>query len=401
VRRRAFFVFFIIAVIVINFTLTPVIVLADGEDDAIEAFQNIDATSIKAKSFILMDAKSGRVILDNNSHDRLSIASVTKIMTMLLIMEALDAGRISLKDKVLVSENSFRAGKGTSSVFLEPGEEFSVEGMLKAIAIASANDAAVAMAEKIAGSEEAFVALMNKRAKELNMKDTNFLDCTGLTDEGHYSSAFDVGIMSRELLTKYPQITKYSAVWMDTFEDGVTSLTNTNKLVRYYDGCIGLKTGYTQKAGHNLSAAAARNNLTLISVVLGEPDKDIRFADSKRLLNFGFANYEQLKANSKNEVIGEIEVKKCVKNTVRAVCRDDVVLLIEKGTGDKITRRVMLEERLIAPVKEGQRVGRIVYLQGDTEIGGVDLVADSNADKATFLRLYIEMIMKWFGIGRQ
>lgn len=362
-----------------------------------------DVLSLKAKGSILIDCATGSVLVENKSHDKLPIASVTKIMTMLLIMEAIDSGKLNYEDKVPVSENSFKMG-GTQ-VWLEPGEEFTVDEMLKAIAIRSANDCAVAMAEKIAGSEEAFVALMNQKAKELGMNDTNFLDCTGLTDTGHYSSANDVAVMSRELIVKHPGIIKYSTTWHDTFRNNTpgkkaVSLDNTNKLVHNYDGCNGLKTGFTSVAGHCLSAAAKRSNLQLVAVVLGEPDSNTRFAEARKLLDYGFANFETVKVNDKNEVAQEMAVKRGLTDKVNAIYGEDVNILVKKGEKGNIEREVKLNEGLAAPIKAGQSVGEVVYKLDGSEIWKAELVAANDVQKVSFIKIFIGLVYDWFNIGR-
>jgi serine-type D-Ala-D-Ala carboxypeptidase (penicillin-binding protein 5/6) len=364
--------------------------------DSITSKTNV--LDLKAKASVLMDGVSGNILLEKNSHEKLPIASVTKIMTMLLVMEAIDSGKVTLDDKVTVSDHAFNMGG--SQVYLKPGEVFSVNDMLKALAIHSANDAAVALAEKISGSEDVFVAAMNAKAKELGMNDTNFLDSNGLTDEGHYSSANDVAIMSRELIMKHPKILDYTSTWHDTFRDGKFSLDNTNKMIRFYQGANGLKTGFTTKAGYCLSASAKRNNLQLISVVLGEPDTNTRFAESRKLLDYGFANYEVTQVNKKAEIVGAVTVKKGLKTKVNAIYADDVNLLVKKGEKGEISRDVKLSEDLTAPVKSGQKVGEVIFKIGDKEVGKTDVISDANVEKASFLRLFFRMILQWFGIGR-
>lgn len=362
-----------------------------------------DVLNLKAKGAILIDCATGSVLLENKSHDKLPIASVTKIMTMLLIMEAIDSGKLTYADKVSVSENSFRMG-GTQ-VWLEPGEEFTVDEMLKAVAIRSANDAAVAMAEKIAGSEEAFVGLMNAKAKELGMSDTCFLDATGLTDEGHYSSASDIAIMSRELIMKHPDVIKYSTTWHDTFRNNTpgkkpVSLDNTNRLIHNYEGINGLKTGFTSIAGHCISASAKRNNLQLVAVVLGEPDSNTRFAEAKKLLDYGFANYETIKVNEKNEIVQEVPVKRGLTDRVNAIFGNDVNLLVKKGEKGNVERELNIDSGLVAPVKAGQRVGDVVYKLDGSEIWKAEVVASENVEKVTFIRIFLGMMADWFNIGR-
>ncbi|MEN6312999.1 MAG: D-alanyl-D-alanine carboxypeptidase family protein [Clostridiaceae bacterium] len=369
----------------------------------VKIMNNTSVTDLKAKGAILIELNSGTVLLEKNSHDRLPLASVTKIMSMLLIMDAIDSGRITFDTKVKVSDHSY--SMGGSQVWLEPGEVFTVHELMKAVAIHSANDATVALAEAVAGSEDTFVTMMNEKAKELGMNDSNFLDCSGLTDIGHYSSAYDVAVMSRELLLKHPKITEYTSTWQAKFRENVpgkkpVGLDNTNKLVRHYDGTVGLKTGYTGAAGHCLSASAIRNGQQLISVVLGEPDSNTRFAESRKLLDYGFANFETTLVNSKNEEVQEVEVKKGLQPTINAIFKDDVKLLLKKGEKGKIERKINIQDDLMAPVKAGQKIGEMTYTISGKEVGTADLVASADVQKASFIRVFYNMVKEWFGMGR-
>ncbi len=364
---------------------------------------NTSVNDLKAKGAILIDANTGMVLQEKNCHDELPLASVTKVMSMLLIMEALDTGRLTFDTKVTISEHSY--SMGGSQVWLEPGEVFTVDELLKAVAIHSANDATVALAEAVAGSEDAFVGMMNDKANELGMKNTKFLDCTGLTDVGHYSSAYDVALMSRELLLKYPSITKYTRTWQDKFRVNVpgkkpVSLDNTNKLIHYYQGCVGLKTGFTSVAGHCLSASAIRNGQQLISVVLGEPDSNTRFAESRKLLDYGFANFETVVVNTKGEIIDSVQVKKGMQEKVDIAYKDDVKLLLKKGEKGKIERTVKIKSELIAPVKAGTKVGEVIYTIDGNEAGIADVVAMDSVKRATFIKIFASMLVRWFGLGR-
>ena len=377
----------------------------DVFDDAAAAkiVDKTDVFNLKAKSSILMDADSGNILIEKNGSEKRSIASITKIMSMLLVMEAIESGKTSFDDKVIVSEHAF--SMGGSQVWLEPGEEFTVNELLKAVAIHSANDATVALAEKVAGSEEAFVAMMNEKAHSLGMRDTYFLDCSGLTDEGHYSTARDIAVMSRELIMKYPKITEYTSIWHDTFREGAkgkkpVSLDNTNKLIRFYEGANGLKTGYTSAAGYCLSASAQRGNLQLIAVVLGEPDTNTRFAEARKLLDYGFANYETTQVNSEGEVIKALEVKKGLALSVNAVYERDVRLMLKKGEKGKIDRETNIPNQIEAPVTAGQRLGEVIYKLEGKELFRVDAVAESNVQRASLLRLFIRMLKRWFGLGK-
>ena len=364
--------------------------------EAMVASKSFD--SFESKAYILIDAATGQVLCEKNSNERLPIASVTKVMSMLLIMEAIDSGKIKLDDIVTASE--YAAGMGGSQVYLEPGEQYSVQDALKAVAMHSANDVTVSLAELISGSEEAFVVEMNEKAKELGMKNTHFLDCTGLTDEGHYSCAYDVAIMSRELVTKHPKILEYTSIWMDSFRGGEFELTNTNKLVRFYNGADGLKTGFTRAAGHCLSATATRNNMRLISVVLGGSDSNSRFAQSRKLLDHGFANYESKKVNEKGGEVREVVIKKGIESMAMAVYADDLNLLLSKGNKDKVKREIRVLKSIAAPVKKGQRIGEVIYKVDGNEIGRIDLVCDREVEKVSFIKMFKRLFTSWYNIGR-
>jgi len=403
VLKKRVIVLSLIVSFILNAAFLPV--MAAKTDDsakstAAKASDTSKAFDLKAKASVLMDVDSGNILYEKNIHEKLPIASITKVMSMLLVMEALDSGKITYEDMVPVSEHSY--DMGGSQVYLKPGEEFTVLEMMKAVAIHSANDATVALAEKISGSEDAFVAMMNEKARELGMNDTNFLDCTGLTDDNHYSSALDVATMSRELIRKHPKVLEITSVWHDTFRNGLFSLDNTNKLIRSYQGANGLKTGFTTKAGHCLSASAKRNNLQLIAVVLGEPDSDTRFAEAKKLLDYGFANYDVSQVNKKGEEVGAIDVKKGVELSVKGVYKEDVNLLLKKGENAKIKREVKMDEALTAPVKAGQKIGTVTFKTADDKVvGEADIVAEKDVKKASFIRLFFRMVLGWFGIGRK
>jgi len=355
-------------------------------------------SELKAKSAVLMDASSGQILLENNSNEKLPIASVTKVMSMLLTMEAIDSGKIGLKDMVTASD--YASGMGGSQAYIEPGEQYSVHDALKAIALHSSNDVTVSMAELVAGSEEGFVVQMNEKAAELGMKNTMFRDCTGLTDEGHYSSAMDIAIMSRELITKHPKILEYTSIYTDTFRNGEFDLTNTNRLVKFYNGCDGLKTGFTRAAGFCLSATASRNNMRLISVVLGEPDSNTRFAETRKLLDYGFANYESAEVNKKGELVSEVIVKKGMQSKAGGIIGNDVNVLLPKGQKTKIVRQIALDESLTAPVKTGQKVGEIIYKIDENEISRVVIISDRDVEKTNFMNLFSRMLKSWFSVGK-
>jgi D-alanyl-D-alanine carboxypeptidase (penicillin-binding protein 5/6) len=348
---------------------------------------------VNAKAAVLIEAETGNVVFSMNENQPLPIASITKIMTMLLVMEAVDSGKLDLKDTVKVSANACRMGG--SQVYLKEGEIFTVEELLKAVAVHSANDASVALAEKVSGSEESFVQLMNQRAEELKLKNTRFLDSTGLTDEGHYSSALDVAIMSRELLTKHPRIIYYTTIWHDTFRDGKFDLDNTNKLVNRYSGITGLKTGFTNRAGFCLAASAERDGTKLISVILGSESNDARFSESARLLDFGFANWETAKIEKKGMPAGVIMVKKGVTMEVPLVYSDNAVILVKKGKKDKLQETVEIPENINAPVENGQIVGVLnIDLEGN-RLASIPITAANESKRCTFGLMFGVLARRW------
>ena len=342
-----------------------------------------ESNSLPCASAILMDAATGRVLFEQNADAALPPASVTKIMTLLLIMEAAESGKIALSDMVSVSERA--AGMGGSQVYLKVGESMSVEEMLKCVVIASANDCAVALAEHVAGSEEAFVSHMNRRASELGMVNTHFENTNGLDDtaENHVTSARDIAIMSRALIA-YPKILEYSSTWMDSIRDGAFGLTNTNRLVRFYPGCTGLKTGSTSRAGFCISATAERDGLSLICVIMAAKTRDIRNATAARLFDLGFANYATYRAESGERTVplvggNESEIQVTWKGFAETVTKGQV--------GD-IVCRVELPEKLTAPVAKGDTVGEVIYTCGAEEIGRVPVLASKNAEKIDFSSLF-------------
>lgn len=352
---------------------------------------------LKAKSAILMDAESGQVLFEKNSHEKLLPASITKIMSLILIMEAIDSGRIKLTDKVTCS--GYAASMGGSQIYLEPGEQMTVEDLLKAIVVSSANDATVALAEHIYGSEETFVGKMNEKAKQIGMKDTHFVNATGLDEENHHTSAYDVALMSRELVNKHPLIHKYTTIWMDTLRNGEFGLANTNKLIRFYRGCDGIKTGSTSKALFSVSASANRNGFRLISVIMAAPTSKVRFAEAAKLLDHGFANYNSVLVGRKGESYGIIKVARGTKTNLDCILSRDMRLLVNKGEDRSIERIVVLEPQVIeAPVKKGQKVGEVIYKINSKEIGRSELVAKESIERTNFIRLFLIMVEKWVKI---
>ena len=349
--------------------------------------------SVSSKSAILMDVGSGQILYEKNAHDKLPPASVTKVMTMLLICEALDSGKITLDDSVQISDNA--ASMGGSQIFLEAGEVQKVDTLLKGIAVASANDGCVAMAEYIGGSVESFVDMMNAKAKELNMKDTNFVNTNGLPVDNHYTSAHDIAIMSRELL-KHDVISKYLTTWMDQVVVGKKQITvglaNTNKLIKHYQGATGVKTGFTQQAKYCLSASAKRGDTHLVAVTLGAETSPERFKDATSLLNFGFANYESVKLCSKNDNIATLTLDKSDEQKINLVAKEDLSVLIKKGGNKDFTRKIKVNENPTIPIKKGTNLGYVEIYQGKTLVGKVDLVNTKDIQKASYLKMLQRVI---------
>ena len=348
---------------------------------------------IKAKSAVLIDGATGTVLYEYNSHESLPPASVTKVMTMLLVMEAIDSGRIGWEDEVIASEDA--SAKGGSQIYLKVGESMPVSTLLKSVAVASANDAACALAEHISGSESAFVELMNKKAAELGMNDTHFVNCTGLDDDTaqqHRTSAYDIALMSRELLTKHPDIKKFTTIWMDTIRDGAFGLANTNKLVRFYQGATGLKTGYTSKAGFCLSASAQRDGMELIAVVLGSETSADRFTACKRMLDHGFATYALISPELDEQVT--VPVKMGKEKSVRAVPSGESSLLIDKGQKNSVTTEIAMTEYMDAPVSQGQRVGTMTVKSGEQILAEIPLVAESAVERLSWKDLFLQTLRK-------
>ncbi len=349
---------------------------------------------VPGKSALLMDMTTGTVLLEQNAHEKLAPASVTKVMTMLLIMEAIDSGKIQWEDTVTVSEAA--AAKGGSQIYLKVGEAMTVTDMLKSIAVSSANDAACAMAEHIAGSEAAFAELMNRRARELGMNDTHFVNCTGLDDapdaKEHLTSAYDIAIMSRELMKNHPDIQKFTTIWMDTVRDGAFGLANTNKLIRFYSGATGLKTGYTAGAGFCLSATAQRDGLGLIAVVMGAKTSQDRFSACKQMLDYGFANYALVTPELPQENLVPVELGTAA--SVKAVPGESVELLIDKGQKGSVTTEIQLEETLTAPVSQGQKIGTMTVKCEDKVLAQISMVAETGVPRLTWGEIFMVILRK-------
>ena len=354
--------------------------------------KNESDNEIRAKSAVLMDVNTGTVLFAQNKDERLAPASVTKIMTLLLVFEALDSEKIKLTDMVTVSENA--ASMGGSQIFLEVGESMTVDDMIKSVVVASANDAAVALAEFVGGNEAAFVKMMNDRAADLGMTNTNFENATGLDDDtkNHLTTAYDIALMSRELL-KHDKITEYTTIWMDTVRNGEFGLSNTNRLVRFYKGITGLKTGSTDKAGFCISASAKRDNLHLISVIMGSESSSIRNAEAAKLLDYGFANYEIYK--NEETVLEPVNVLGGISDKVN-VKYSTYEALVNKGEKNKITYEIVMNENISAPIKSGDVLGKIIYKSGDKIIGEDKIYSTENIDKIGYLSYLLRVIKNFF-----
>ncbi|OUN44781.1 D-alanyl-D-alanine carboxypeptidase [Anaerotignum lactatifermentans] len=362
-------------------------------------YENLTDLGLTSKSALLMEEDTGTILYEQNSHEALPPASVTKVMTLLLIYEGERDGKFDWTDTVQVSEHA--ASMGGSQVFLEEGETQTAADMTKSIAIASANDAAVAMAEFLAGSEEAFVQKMNERAKELGMEDTNFVNACGLDTEGHVSSAYDIALMSRELMENFPEIKEYTTTWQDSIVhktrrgEETFGLTNTNKLIQWYDGATGLKTGSTGNALYCLSGTAERDGMGLIAVVMAAPDYKVRFREVMQLLDYGFANYAIEKGREKGYAMGEVPVEKGMTDTVEAVVAEEISVLVPKGKEAQWETKTELLPAVSAPVEAGTKVGELVYLRDGEEVGRVELTAGENVEKANVDTMLRRMLAGW------
>ena len=349
--------------------------------------------AVAGKSALLMDVATGTVLYEHNAHEQLAPASVTKIMTMLLIMEAVDSGKIAMTDMVTASEAA--AAKGGSQIYLKAGETMSVSDMLKSIAVSSANDCACAMAEHIAGSEAAFVGLMNEKARQLGMNDTHFVNCTGLDDDpeaaSHRTCAYDIALMSRELLKNHPSIKDFTTIWMDTVRNGTFGLSNTNKLVRFYQGATGLKTGFTSGAGYCLSATAQRDGMELIAVVMGAETSPARNAACKQLLDYGFANFAVISPELTEVQAVPVTLGKADSVSIRM--GESTGVLVDKGQKNSITSQITLEESVSAPVSQGQRLGTLTIKSGEQVLSEVPLVAAEGVERLRWWDLFV-MVLK-------
>jgi len=355
--------------------------------------------NFESKHVILIEPVSGKIIYEKQSDERVSPASITKIMTILLIYEAIDEGKIKLEDIVTVSAHA--ASMGGSQIFLEEGERQTVQDLLKSIIIASANDSSVAMAEFIAGSEGSFVELMNQKAKELGMNNTNFMNTCGLDADNHYSSAKDIALMSKELIVKYPQVEQYSTTRQDTIIHTTRrgseefGLTNTNKLLNSFDGITGLKTGSTSKALYCLSATARRDDMNLVGVVLAAPNPATRFAEAAQLLNFGFANYTIAKGDPKDKVMGNVKIFKGEEDFVDVKIKDEIVFLAEKGSAQGLEGNIEIIESIKSPVEMNTKAGEVVYYYNGIEVGRTDLITTKNVGVASMGKILTDLFNRW------
>ncbi len=348
--------------------------------DILEVAAIGEVMEINARSAILIEPKSGAVLYESNADEKLAPASITKIMSLVLIMEAIADGRLSLDTVVTASEHA--CSMGGSQIWLEPNEQMTVDELLKAVVIASANDATVAIGEAIAGSEEGFVVMMNQKAAELGMNETNFVNCTGLDAEGHLTSAHDVALMSAELV-KHELIKNYSTVWMDTLRNGASELVNTNRLVRFYSGAFGLKTGTTSKAGSCLSAAAERDGLTLIAVVMGAPSSNDRFNGARKLLDYGFANFSFENITADISSLAPVPVKKGTVRQMRPEASGSLPVLLKKGGIANVTQEIEISDTLTAPISKGDIIGYVHIKYEDEEIGTIPITAGETSEKLT------------------
>ena len=345
---------------------------------------------LTSRAALLMEKTTGQILFAQNEHEKLEPASVTKIMTLLLTMDAIDSGALAYDDVVTVSANA--AGMGGSQVFLAEGEQITVEELLKCVCVSSGNDAAVALAEKVAGVTELFVEQMNNRARGLGMDDTHFVNPTGLTAEGHVTSAHDIALMSRELLTKHPDIRRFATIWTDSIRGGTFDLANTNKLIRWYDGATGLKTGYTASAGYCISATAEREGMELIAVVMKGETADKRNADAKALLNYGFSAYALVSA-APEEPLPALPVTMGEVDTVALTLPPDALTaVVEKAQAAALERRINLPESLPAPVRQGQQVGTLTLCSGDTELMTVPILAAEDAAGRSWGRMFTDLL---------
>lgn len=357
-----------------------------------------NSLALESGSAILIEQSTGQVLYEHNPHEQLRPASVTKIMSVLLIMEQIHEGKLALTDHISCSETA--RAMGGSQIWLDTTETLTVDEMLKAICVVSANDCVVAMAEHIAGSESAFVQLMNDKAKLLGMNDTTFKNCHGIDEDGHVSSAYDIALMSKELLSKYPDVTKYTTIWMDSLRDGKSQLVNTNKLIKTYKGITGLKTGSTSLALYNLSASATRDNLSLIAVIMKAPSTKVRFAEAEKLLDYGFNKFSFKSFGKKEDLVKQVSVKKGTKSSVDVILEQDAGTLLEKGKENQIDQSIDIPDSISAPITAGQKIGEVTFSYNGTILATTNLVAKSNVEKLSLFTMAKRIIYSWIDLTR-
>lgn len=376
--------------------VNPAIEVSSADSET--SMQDGNFLNLDSASAILIEQNSGQILYEHNIHEKLHPASVTKVMSLLLIMEALDSGKISLDTQIPCSTNA--ANMGGSQIWLDTTETLSVNDMLKAIAVVSANDCVTAMAEYLGGTEENFVQMMNDKAKELGMNDTTFKNCHGLDEDEHLTSTYDIALMSRELLVKHPAITNYSTIWTDTLRDGKSALSNTNKLVRNYAGCTGLKTGSTSLALFNLSASATRDGLSLIAVIMKAPTSALRFSNAIKLLDYGFTNYSYKSFANRGDFIRQISVTKGIDSIANVVYETSPSFLVKKGEESKITYELNLPDTVSAPISKGQQLGTITYYSDGAKLDTVNLISDSTINKISFISMIKHISYNWLNLLR-
>lgn len=403
-KSVVFFIIFTILTSTICFASDSVYVWSNNNTNTNNTLQTVSSVednnslNLESGSAILIEQTTGKVLYSHNSHEQLRPASVTKVMSILLIMEAIDSGKITLDTMVPCSENAH--SMGGSQIWLDTTETLTVKDMLKSICVVSANDCTVAMAEYIGGSEEAFVQMMNTRAKQLGMNDTTFKNCHGIDEDGHVTSSYDIALMSKELLNNHPEITEYTTTWMDSIRNGKSELVNTNKLVRNYQGATGLKTGSTSIALYNLSASATRDGLSLIAVIMKAPTTKIRFSEATKLLDYGFANYTSKSFGNKGDIIQTVDVNKGIQLQVNLELEEDACILIKKGDTGNISQNVVINENISAPIKQGEVLGKIQYKAGEEIIIEKNLIAGSDVEKSNLWNITTNLYLKWFNMCR-
>ena len=372
-----------------------------AEDSIVETSGEVGENflDLSCESAILISQDTGEVLYEHNAHEKLRPASVTKVMTILLIMEEIDSGRLSYSDKISCSEKA--SAMGGSQIWLDTREELTVDEMLKAICVVSANDCTVAMAEHIAGSEEMFVNRMNERAKELGMNDTTFKNCHGIDEDGHETSSYDIAVMSRELLRNHPSITKYTTIWMDSLRDGKSELVNTNKLIRNYQGATGLKTGSTSLALFNLSASATRDDLSLIAVIMRAPSTKERFSCARKLLDYGFSTFKYKKFAEKDVEVMNVPINKGVVSEASVKYADTSGKIMNKKSEENVEQEIIINDNVSAPIEAGQVLGKVEFRVDGEAVASVDLVAENDVAKLNIFTMGKRILKKWFYLFRK